>query len=129
MSQNSFCHRLDSENLHILVPIESLLWQPDVARAPCEWNERGGRSGKTKISQPTPQRIDKQSSEPKGGGGKKSNAEEIPTGDCANYVTLTAEKRSHSSAQNEYGFKLDHLPHANRHVGFFAIAAAHEQIT
>lgn len=58
----------------------------------------------------------------KGWRGKKNNAEEIPTGNCANDVTLTAEKRSHSSVQNECGFKLDHLARRDRHVDFFAHA-------
>lgn len=48
----------------------------------------------------------------------KKKAEEIPTGDCANDVMLTAEKRSHSSVQNKCGFKLDHPPHGDRHVVF-----------
>lgn len=103
-----------------MVPMESLLWQSDAARAPCEWNERGGSSRKTKISQPTPQRIDKVQSQRVER--KKNNAEEIPTGNCANDVTLSAEKRSHSSEQNECGFKLDHLPRRDRHVDFFAHA-------
>lgn len=79
--------------LHVLVPIKPPLQQSDTARAPCVWIEREGRGQKTKISQPTPRRIEKESSEPKGWRGKKSNAEEIPSGDCANDDTLLAEKR------------------------------------
>lgn len=76
------------------MPIKPPLQQSDMTRAPCVWIGREGRGQKTKISQPTPRRIAKEGSEPKGWRGKKSNAEEIPTGDCANDATLLAEKRN-----------------------------------
>lgn len=111
--------------LHVLVPIKPPLQQSDTARAPCVWIEREGRGQKTKISQPTPRRIEKESSEPKGWRGKKSNAEEIPSGDCANDDTLLAEKRhTFQRAQRMW------VPTWSSATWTYTCsAAAHEQIT
>lgn len=110
------------------MPIKPPLQQSDTARAPCLWIERGGRGQKTKISQPTPRRIEK----------RKFRAKRVEGGKKQRWGNSHRRLRKRCYAHSR---KKEHIPVCATNVGSNLIicnmeiymysrcsAAAHEQI-